>query len=438
MFKFSKSKMTEQENNSYSSLKNKTRGIYSPNKTLFFFLLCTVCIYLLSGKSLNSETLKINNPYAKEIYDAITKPILDFSTKYKIDTIAPTLRKNFLAFSKLEENTNWDNFYYADVHENIFTRKDENDDTTKIDKLVDGKNDEAIKLAKNIEELETKIIILKDTLNELKTKTTNEKLIDEQSQNTTKINDAQKQSTVEQNSETNKTEEKKLYSYTKEKPLRVLMIGDSQMQSIAGGFKRLLGENSPIIVTDLSVPSSGFVRGDYYNWPKKLQNIFAQNKKTPFDISVIFLGMNDYQNFYNGNGKLLIKETKNWEEAYSEKIEKHLEILFANTKKVYWLGMPTARNKIYNAELSYIEKIQTKVSTNYAVAQLTKFSLRDIAPGNGVPYSDTVKTSTGEKIKLMREDGKHYTIAGCEYIMKDFLNLLYDDWNVEPIATNTK
>ena len=142
--------------------------------------------------------------------------------------------------------------------------------------------------------------------------------------------------------------------------------------------------------------------------------------------------MSDYQNFYADNGKVLVKETENWESAYRDKIITHLDVLFANTKKVYWLGMPVVRDKIYNAQLLYIEDLQKKIASEYSSIILNKFSLSSIAPGEGVPYTDTVKTAEGKKIRLMKDDGHHYTVSGGEYIMQPFLELLYKDWDLEP------
>ena len=226
-----------------------------------------------------------------------------------------------------------------------------------------------------------------------------------------------------------------IYTYTPEKPFRILMIGDSQMRSIAGGFMRLTGKDGAIHITEISIHSSGFIRSDYYNWVKKLENVFQQNKDTPFDAVGIFLGMNDYQNFYTSEGKALVKETPKWEAAYSEKIKRHLNVMLKNTKKVYWFGMPVVRNKSYNEELSYIERVQTKVFSEYKNVNLVKFSLSSEAPGKGAPYSDIVKTPDGKRIKLMRDDGVHYTIAGGEYIMNSFLKLLYRQWDIEPIES---
>lgn len=415
-------------------------GFYSVNKVLFFFLICITLILLLLSASLHNAVLKIENKYLKEIYSAVTKPISDFSAKYRIDSVIPKIRKRFLSAAQLTDNSNWDNFYYVNTNEIGIHSKNE------VSPLPDTQP-EVLRLAEDIAELETKLEFLKDTLSELKkvnaeqpfditlkVKTEEKFAADISVEEATLLEKDKLAEDKSSASSLQKTIDTHMYAYTKEKPLRVLMIGDSQMRSIAGGFMRLVGESAPIKITEVSVPSSGFIRGDYYNWPKKLQSIFTENKNTPFDIAIMFLGMNDYQNFYDGEGNVLVKETPKWEAAYSEKIKKHLDILFAHTKKVYWLGMPVVRNKVYNADLSYIEKIQKKIASYYSAEQLIQFSLSSAAPGEGVPYTDTLQTPEGKKIKLMRDDGTHYTISGGEYIMTSFLELLYTHWDIEPLT----
>lgn len=440
----------------FSFFKKIKWGFYSANKTLLFFLFYIVCTCLALGDFLNTPAIKIRSEVFSKIYLSFSKPVSEFSKKYGIASLVPALRTFFLRTAHLEQNSAWDNFYYTDFEVPMQKEPDETDALKK--------NEAAIaRLTADISELETKLTSLKNILNELRktgVKTEkNEKLQEENKKNvplteSLEAVNLEKENNIKEKlpergeeSALNKKDEsaegnappvvpeegkKTHYAYTKENPLRILMIGDSQMRSIAGGFMRLTGENSSVSVTEISVPSSGFVRSDYYNWLKKLTAVFAENKNTPFDIAVIFLGMNDYQNFYGTDGKILIRETPQWEQAYTDKIKKHLDILFANTKKVYWLGMPIVRNKVYNEDLSYIEKIQIKIASHYSEENLIRFSLSNTAPGAGVPYTDTVKTPTGTKIKLMRDDGTHYTISGGEYIMQSFLNLLYAHWNLEP------
>lgn len=429
--------------------KDKKSLFYSANKALLFFLLCIFFFMLLLGKSLESFSHKIKNPYAAEVFNAAVKPVSELSQKLKLDNPIPSARTFFLRYAGLEGLSDWDSFYYlentgepiknrADKKSSIDNLADDLERTREALPHTDSLSEDTAAARKMVEELEAKLENMNTVLDRLKDIEQAriaelEKIRLTQKMLESKKEDISEAAVKEEESDVEQAEEpKKVYIYNTEKPLRILMIGDSQMRSIAAGFLRLTGQNSSIRVKEISVHSSGFIRSDYYNWPKKLKNVFEESKNEPYDIAVIFLGMNDYQNFYADNGKVLVKETEDWESAYRDKIKTHLDILSANTKKVYWLGMPIVRNKIYNAQLLYIEDLHKKIALEYSETMLQKISLSSIVPGDGVPYSDTVKTSDGKKISLMKDDGHHYTVSGGEYVMKPFLELLYKDWDLEP------
>ncbi|UTC90895.1 DUF459 domain-containing protein [Treponema denticola] len=443
-------------------LKDKTSIFYSANKALLFFLLCIFFFILLLGKSLDDFSSKIKNPYAADVFKTAVKPISELSQKLKLDNLIPSARSFFLRYAGLEGLSDWDSFYYMNSAElthrerllalenlgNVIDKSQ--DEKSSIDNLekdletardglpTESKSEDVAAVKKMIDELEAKLENINTVLDRLKDIEQARVAELEKIRLTQKMLELRKEDIFETavkegESNVDQAEEpKKVYTYNTERPLRILMIGDSQMHSIAAGFLRLTGQNSSIRVKEISVHSSGFIRSDYYNWPKKLKNVFEESQNEPYDIAVIFLGMNDYQNFYADNGKVLVKETEDWESAYRDKIITHLDVLFANTKKVYWLGMPVVRDKIYNAQLLYIEDLQKKIASEYSSIILNKFSLSSIAPGEGVPYTDTLKTAEGKKIRLMKDDGHHYTISGGEYIMQPFLELLYKDWDLEP------
>jgi len=427
-------------------LKDKKSIFYSANKALSFFLLCIFLFMLLLGKSLDDFSSKIKNPYAADVFKTAVKPVSELSQKLKLDNLIPSARSFFLRYAGLEGLSDWDSFYYMDSAELIHRERllalenlGEAIDKSQRDVLpAESKPEDVAAVKKMVDELEAKLENINTVLDRLKDIEQARVAELEKIRLTQKMLELRKEDIFEtavKEGESNVEQAeapKKVYTYNTERPLRILMIGDSQMHSIAAGFLRLTGQNSSISVKEISVHSSGFIRSDYYNWPKKLKNVFEESQNEPYDIAVIFLGMNDYQNFYADNGKVLVKETEDWESAYSDKIKNHLDVLFANTKKVYWLGMPVVRDKIYNAQLLYIEDLQKKIASEYSSIILNKFSLSSIAPGEGVPYTDTLKTADGKKIRLMKDDGHHYTVSGGEYIMQPFLELLYKDWDLEP------
>lgn len=402
---------------------NKKTGTYSVNKTVLSFIASVFIFSLFCAQPLNVIISQIKNNYVKNICFQLIKPIEDFSIYLGIYNLFPSARNSVLTFTGLNGKLEWENFYYTEDKPNTAAEKNDLIDTEP--ETVNRLSLLPLKEITGLKAEQEKIIFSEENLLVENTKEVKEK---------TDLSDAENYGMqAEEKSEIifEESSEIPLYDYTAEKPFRILMFGDSQMKSLAGGLQRLTVSQKAIEITEISVHSSGFVRGDYYNWKKKLESVFAQTKDKPYDAAAFLLGMNDYQNFYNSDGKVLIKETSAWEEKYEEKIHAILDIVLANSRKAYWFGMPAVRRKSFNEDLSYIEKVQKKAASNYGNQNLIKVSIRDIAPGKDVPYTDNLQTLNGKYIKLMRDDGIHYTIAGGEYIMQSFLNTLYTDWNIE-------
>ena len=99
------------------------------------------------------------------------------------------------------------------------------------------------------------------------------------------------------------------YIHSEENPLHVFMFGDSQVFSLGSGLSRLAGKDSPIVIESLPIHSSGFIRADYYNWPAKLQDTFSAGS---YEAAIMMLGMNDYQSFWDNDGKVMKKHTPEW------------------------------------------------------------------------------------------------------------------------------
>ena len=375
--------------------KEKKKGVYSVNKTIFGFLIFTLLFVFISSSELYLKSSSIENVYIKTILISILKPIDNLAKKTGVTDLFNQTREKILSLSGLNKELEWESFYYTSIQEEGVIK------TTKEKKL-----EEQPKIKGRAKPLEKKV----------------------KEEVATLIDEEQKLELNEKFEE--EKEELSLSTYNENKPFHLLMIGDSQMYSIANGLKKLTKGNKSIEITDISIHSSGFIRGDYYNWEKKLENVFKEKETGYYNASVILLGMNDYQDIYTPSS-LLRRETKEWEEKYKERITKVLNILLSNTKKVYWLGLPLVRRATYNDDLRYIEKIQAEVAEEYSLANLERISLSNIAPGDGVPYTDTIQKEDGTIIRLMKADGIHYTNQGGEYVMEEFLQELYTSWFIE-------
>lgn len=377
--------------------KNKKKGCYSVNKTILGFLIFTLLFVFICSSDLYLKSSSVENVYIRTILTSILKPIDNLARQTGVTSLFNKTREKLLSFTKLNKELEWEDFYYAQTQEEAIT-KEKTEEKLKEEPQLKGR-------AKPLEKKEKEEMSILEFDEEIFEDDANETL-------------------------ENIKEELFPYIYDENNPFHLLMIGDSQMHSIANGLKKLIGENKSIEITDIAIHSSGFVRGDYYNWEKKLENVFKEREAGYYNASVILLGMNDYQDIYTPSS-LLRRETKAWEEKYKERITKVLNVLLLNTKKVYWLGLPLVRRATYNDDLRYIEKIQEEVAEEYNLPNLERISLSSIAPGDKVPYTDTIQKEDGTIIRLMKADGIHYTNQGGEYVMEVFLKDLYANWFIK-------
>jgi len=357
---------------------NNKKGVYSSNKTIFSFLIFVIIFVFLTSGDLYIRASHIKNHYIRSILTSTLKPIDNFATQIGISVFFSDMRKTTLELAQLS-NAIVANEDSSIPNKNIQEKKETTEKEKKEHNMKEG---------------------LESSYNE-------EEALGDAGFNLSP------------------------YIYDERNPFHLLMVGDSQMYSIANGLKKLTAGQDSIEITDISIHSSGFIRGDYYNWEKKLENIFKE-KPNYYHAVVILLGMNDYQDIYNNNNTVLVRETPQWEEKYRDKIVRVMNLLLLNSKKVYWLGMPIVRRASYNDDLRYIDKLQDDIAREYNHIGLKRIPLSGIAPGEGVPYTDTVQKKDGTIIRLMKTDGVHYTIAGGQYVMEEFLKELYSEWYIKP------
>ena len=376
----------------------KKKGAYSVNKTILSFIIFTLLFVFITSSDLYIKSSHIENVYVRTILTSILRPVDSLARQTGATTLFNKVREEVLYFARLNKELEWENFYYTSTQE---------------EKVTEEVNKEKIKDAPR----------LKGRAKPLKKKETEDDFFSYSEEKLEEVGEYE---------EIDEAQEKiPSYVYDENNPFHLLMVGDSQMYSIANGLKKLVGENRSIEITDIAIHSSGFVRGDYYNWEKKLENVFKEKEAGYYHAGVILLGMNDYQDIYTPSS-LLRRETKEWEEKYKERITKVLNVLLLNTKKVYWLVLPLVRRATYNDDLRYIEKIQAEVAEEYNLPNLERIPLSSIAPGDRVPYTDTIQKEDGTIIRLMKADGIHYTKQGGEYVMENFAKDLYSIWFIKP------
>lgn len=365
-------------------------GRYSPNQCLFFAAAALLVLIPFLGQRLAHPLSNIKNPSLKNIYSALTAPAVSLTEATPVAAVIPVLRNAFIRTAGLTERSEWDTFFYRQgVYDSevaaFYAVTGEQGYTETMPGFSDDLNGGS---------LPTELFghVSKETLRNVALPVV----------------------------------------HSAQAPLRLFFFGDSQMRSIAAGMTRALESDTSIAVQELSVPSSGFLRSDYYNWPQKLEALLvAQKGGERFDAAVAFLGMNDYQDMWTTDGIILTAGTPEWEEVYRKMVKAHLDIVLASVPRLYWLGLPTVRSIAYNEKMQYLNTVHASIAEEYDSKKLIKISLKSFVERYGTGYIGAIRPEGKTWIPFMQSDGIHYTIEGGEYLMKQFIDRLHRDYVFE-------
>ncbi|OJF75860.1 MAG: hypothetical protein BKP49_10400 [Treponema sp. CETP13] len=215
-------------------------------------------------------------------------------------------------------------------------------------------------------------------------------------------------------------------TFSDENPLTIYIFGDSQISSLGAGFDRLTKNISAIKANHLGIISSGFIRDEYYNWSAKLADVTS--KKT-YDAAIFMLGMNDNIDFTGKDGNKILRGTQEWEDYYTKRCCALLDEMIAEFPKIYWLGMPKTKSKKYDDHLIYIDTIHKKIAAMYDPTVLIRVSIRDIFPGKDKEYRDNNYFPDGKVLRVMGDDGIHFTISGGQWVMNSLYQKIITDFD---------
>lgn len=392
----------------------RKKDAYSTNEVMITVILISLFLIIFCGKSLWVPASRIKNLYVRAIVLSITDAGSSFASSTKLDLWVPFIREKYLSFTGLSTHPSWDTRY--------FNRRNTTDAP-----LLPLYQD------KPIASLE--IIIPKTENPEDLEEFSNNKIA--LTHKDAQVSPSEEPITVLPSSPIANSPRSLIHSL--ENPLQVYMFGDSQVFSLGSGLSRLAGKNSPIDVTFLAIHSSGFIRGDYYNWPLKLADTLSE---VPYDAVVMMLGMNDWQSFWNNKGEIVKKGSPEWIEAYKDKCRTLIDLVLLHAPRLYWIGMPIVNNPIYAESLSFIDSVQESLAAEYSPNLVTRISLK-----NPFNFSKTLTEKPnefistieygGKQLVVMGGDGSHFTVEGGQFAMLPLFNRLSSDFmfSIMPVAS---
>ena len=199
---------------------------------------------------------------------------------------------------------------------------------------------------------------------------------------------------------------------------RVLLIGDSMMQSLAPHIQRELLARHHIKSINRGKPSSGLRFPGYYNWP---ENLAAQLEENPdVRLIIVLLGANDPQDTPNpANPKHYMHfGTPEWEAYYRGEIRKILQTAAARGAKTLWIGPPLMKAPKYSKKITYLDGlIADEVEKAQQHYQNTN---RLFAKADG-SYTAFLPDERGKPVAVRKGDGIHFTGPGEKILTRHII-----------------
>lgn len=188
---------------------------------------------------------------------------------------------------------------------------------------------------------------------------------------------------------------------------RLAVFGDSLAIDFAKALDRFYSEDPNLVVVNLGVGDSGFVREDFYDWNTVIGEQIAQNS---FDIAVVLVGINDRQTVHV-NGESYKALTPEWTNIYQQRINTFAAQLRIARKPTIWIGLPPMSKSEYSAALSQISAMHRMAAFANGEEYLDIFERFLDEEGK---YSSYGPDLNGQRVRMRKEDGIHFSSAGAD------------------------
>lgn len=187
--------------------------------------------------------------------------------------------------------------------------------------------------------------------------------------------------------------------------LVILVVGDFTAGGLAQGLEEAFEDVSSIVIESRANGSSGFVRDDFYDWPKAIGPFLEEIKPA---LVVTMIGSNDRQAM-RVDGRTEKVRTEAWDQEYKARIERFAKTIQASNTPLIWVGGPPYRFKSMSADILAFNEFYRQAT------EAVGGSFVDIWDGFVDQDGAFVLSGSdinGKTVRLRNSDGINFTSAG--------------------------
>jgi hypothetical protein len=185
----------------------------------------------------------------------------------------------------------------------------------------------------------------------------------------------------------------------------VLVIGDFLAAGLAEGLENAFKENPEVRIVDRSSGSSGFVRDDYYDWPKEAGAVIASEKPA---VVIAMLGSNDRQQMQVGETRETPRSDA-WTKQYVARTQAFGKAIAASKVPFLWVGMPAFKSTKMTSDMLAFNDIYRSAAHDNGGEFIDIWD--GFADENGA-FVTTGPDINGQPVRLRSDDGINITKAG--------------------------
>lgn len=196
-------------------------------------------------------------------------------------------------------------------------------------------------------------------------------------------------------------------------PVRVLLAGDSLMESLGPQLRSSLAGYGNITFIPIGKKSTGLSRPDFYDWPAVLKQHLAADRP---HLVVMWVGTNDPQGIYGYKG-LGAPCSEAWQQVYRSKVREIISLAHSHGARILFMGPPVVGDYSLNAQLGVIDRLMQQECSRLGVCYVsTRFILGD---SRGIFHSQG-RLLDGSLVTIRSRDRVHITSDGNRRVM-DYL-----------------